>query len=117
MFAANAVIMHYFFNWGRNNVKDVPHFWNMLFIVLTHSMSMVVALMLNGLSKRSVKTYQTVFFFPYFISWVIAAYLGLALFSGDKGLMNQLMVLYTYALQLRFYCRSILCRISRLFTL
>ena len=34
-------------------------------------------------------------------------------------LINQLMVLYTctYALQLRFYCRSILCRISRLSTL
>lgn len=66
--------------------------WNLLFIVLTHSSSMAIALMMNELSSRSVKVYQTVFFFPYFISWVIAAYLGLALFSGDKGLMNQLLV-------------------------
>lgn len=66
--------------------------WNLLFIVLTHSSSMAIALMMNELSNRSVKVYQTVFFFPYFISWVIAAYLGLALFSGDKGLMNQLLV-------------------------
>ena len=68
--------------------------WNLIFIVLTHSVAMMVALMLNEVSRRSVKIYQTVYFFPFFLSWVIAAYLGVALFSGDKGILNSLLELF-----------------------
>ncbi len=65
--------------------------WNFLFIVLSHSLAMLVALLMNELSRRSIKIYQTIFFFPYFLSWVIAAYLGFALLSGDRGIINTLL--------------------------
>lgn len=64
--------------------------WNLTFIVLTHSVAIMVALMLNEVSRRSVKLYQTVYFFPFFLSWVIAAYLGMALFNGDRGILNSI---------------------------
>lgn len=68
--------------------------WNLTFIVLTHSVAIMVALMLNEVSRRAVKFYQTVYFFPFFLSWVIAAYLGVALFSGDKGILNSILELF-----------------------
>ena len=68
--------------------------WNLTFIVMTHSIAIMVALMLNEVSRRSVKFYQTVYFFPFFLSWVIAAYLGVALFNGDKGILNSILALF-----------------------
>jgi putative aldouronate transport system permease protein len=68
--------------------------WNLIFIVMTHSIAMIVALMMNEVSRKAVKFYQTVYFFPFFLSWVIAAYLGVALFNGDKGILNNLLELF-----------------------
>lgn len=65
--------------------------WNFTFIVLNHCLAMLVALLMNELSRRWIKVYQTIYFFPYFLSWVLAAYLGMALFNGDKGLLNGLL--------------------------
>lgn len=82
----------YLFNSGvaaritSNTIK-----WNILFIVSTHSIALMVALMLNEVSRGAVKFYQTVYFFPFFLSWVIAAYLGVSLFDGDRGILNGLL--------------------------
>jgi len=65
--------------------------WNLIFIVLTHTVAISVALLLNEVSRKAVKFYQTIYFFPFFLSWVIAAYLGLALFNGDKGILNSIL--------------------------
>jgi len=82
----------YLFNSGvaqritTNTIK-----WNLLFIVMTHCTAIMVALLLNEVSRRSVKIYQTIYFFPFFLSWVIVAYLGVALFDGDRGILNSLL--------------------------
>ena len=51
-----------------------------------------VALLLNNISsKRTLKVYQTSIIIPYFISWVLAAYVGYALFSNRFGILNTML--------------------------
>lgn len=67
---------------------------NVLFIVTLLVSSLACALFLYQVSKRWVKTYQTVFFFPHFISWVVGSYILLALLDMDKGLLNNILVFF-----------------------
>ena len=64
---------------------------NFLFIVTVLICSVICALFLYQVSKRSVKVYQTVLFFPYFISWVVASYVILALLDMENGLLNSIL--------------------------
>jgi putative aldouronate transport system permease protein len=62
---------------------------NALFIVTGTIGSIVLALMLNEIRSRiAIKAYQTVLFFPFFISWVIVGYFSFALLNADTGLVN-----------------------------
>lgn len=67
---------------------------NFLFIVTVLVFSIICALFLYQLSKKSVKTYQTVLFFPYFISWVVASYVVLALLDMENGLLNNILLYF-----------------------
>jgi len=62
--------------------------YNMVFIFFGGFVSIVLALMLFELSKRLVKLYQTVMFFPYFISWAVVAYIVLAFLDMENGFIN-----------------------------
>lgn len=63
---------------------------NSLFIVVNTLVSLVVAILLNEVFKsRLTKYYQTLLFFPYFISWVIASYFVFAILNTKGGLLNQ----------------------------
>src|SRR5699024_6855371 len=42
-------------------------------------------------SKRKSKIYQTMIFFPYFMSWVVVSYFVYAFLSGDKGIFNNVL--------------------------
>lgn len=64
---------------------------NTAFIISGTTLSVIFALMLFELGKRAVKTYQTVFFFPYFLSWVVVSYAVYALLSADYGAVNGLL--------------------------
>lgn len=64
---------------------------NSLFIITLLITSIGFALMLNELKRKYVKIYQTVFFFPYFLSWVVAAYVFLSLLDMDLGLVNNIL--------------------------
>lgn len=62
---------------------------NITFIILTLVVSVTVALMLNEIRSRvAVKTIQTIMFFPYFISWVVASYMVYAFCNQQYGIMN-----------------------------
>lgn len=53
--------------------------YNLLWIVLGLVISLSFAVMMSELHKRfAAKTYQTLMFFPYFLSWVVASYFVLA---------------------------------------
>lgn len=67
---------------------------NTIFIVVLIVVSLGIALMLNEISRKSVKTYQTVLFFPYFLSWVVVSYVFLAILDMDHGLANQILKIF-----------------------
>lgn len=64
--------------------------YNFVFIFLGTFCSVVTALMLFELSKKYTKVYQTVLFFPYFLSWVIVSYICTALLDVDYGIFNKI---------------------------
>ncbi len=62
--------------------------YNGIFIVLGLVFAVAFAIMLNEVTNKFVaKTYQTLMFFPYFLSWVVASYFLLAFFDATRGLI------------------------------
>lgn len=63
--------------------------YNLLFLILGTFLKVLVALLLYEItSKKLLKTYQTSIILPNFISWVLVAYIGYALFSYETGMLN-----------------------------
>ena len=65
--------------------------YNLAFLILTQVLALIVALLLYELSKRAAKFYQTAIIIPNFVSWVLVAYIGFALFSDEHGMINALL--------------------------
>lgn len=63
--------------------------YNLIFIFGGAFLSVCIALMLYELGSRAVKVYQTIFFFPYFLSWAVVSYVFLALLDMDHGVLNK----------------------------
>lgn len=62
--------------------------YNLLWIVLGLIFSVSMAIMLNEITcKFMAKTYQTLMFFPYFLSWVVVSYFVMALLDPTSGLI------------------------------
>lgn len=53
----------------------------------------IAVLLFNLTSRRAVKTYQTIFILPFFVSWVMVAYVVYALLAPNEGTINQLLAL------------------------
>lgn len=64
---------------------------NGAFIILGLAISVIVAVMLNEISRRTAKLYQTMMFVPYFISFVVVGYLTYALLSPEYGVINAIL--------------------------
>jgi len=65
---------------------------NFLFIVFGHAMAVVLAIVMNEIKARKfLQVTQSMFLFPYFLSWVIVSYVVYNIFSTQYGVMNQLM--------------------------
>lgn len=63
--------------------------YNTIFIVLGLIVSVTFAIMLNEITKKFVaKAYQTLMFFPYFLSWVVASYFLQAFLDPTNGLLT-----------------------------
>lgn len=66
--------------------------YNAVFIVSVLIGSVVFAIILNQITKRkAVKFYQTVMFFPYFLSYSVVAFIVYAFLNVDYGILNRLM--------------------------
>lgn len=62
--------------------------YNLLWIVLGLVISVTLAIMMSELTKKFLaKTYQTMMFFPYFLSWVVAAYFLFAFLDPTNGML------------------------------
>lgn len=65
--------------------------YNALWIVLGLVIAVTLAIMLNEITKKFLaKTYQTLMFFPYFLSWIVASYFLLAFLDPTRGLIVKL---------------------------
>lgn len=63
--------------------------YNIVFISLGVVIPVALAIVISQIfSKRKSKTYQTMMFFPHFMSWVVVSYFVFAFLSPDKGLIN-----------------------------
>ncbi len=66
--------------------------YNAVFIVLGLLIAIIFALMLNEIfSRKLVKFYQTVMFFPYFISWIVVSYMAFAFLNMQHGILNSML--------------------------
>lgn len=62
--------------------------YNIVFIILGVIIPVAFAIMMSELSRRFVaKTYQTLMFFPYFLSWVVVSYFLNAFIDAQYGLI------------------------------
>ncbi len=65
--------------------------YNAFWIVLGMVISVAFAIMLSQLTKRFMaKTYQTLMFFPYFLSWVVASYFVLSFLDATNGMIPRM---------------------------
>ena len=63
--------------------------YNIVFIILGVIIPVAFAVMMSELSKKFVaKTYQTLMFFPYFLSWVVVSYFLNAFIDAQYGLIS-----------------------------
>lgn len=63
---------------------------NALFITSGVIVSVALALMLREVSKRlHIKIYQTVFFFPHFLSWVVVSFMLFSFLNMRYGIINR----------------------------
>ena len=60
--------------------------YNLINIFLGTAIALVIALLMNEITQRVLlKFYQTSFFFPYFFSWIVVAYIAYAFMSGSPA--------------------------------
>nr|MCR5753243.1 ABC transporter permease subunit [Acetatifactor sp.] len=65
--------------------------YNIVFIALGLVISVAFAIMLSELTNKfSAKFYQTLMFFPYFMSWMVASYFVQAFLDPTRGLIPHL---------------------------
>lgn len=65
---------------------------NTLFIVAGTVTSLLIAILMNEIyTSWASKYYQTMLFFPHFISWVIVSYFVFGFLNGDTGIANKLL--------------------------
>lgn len=63
--------------------------YNALWIVLGLVIAVAFAIMINEVTNKFVaKSYQTLMFFPYFLSWVVASFFVLAFLDPTRGLVT-----------------------------
>lgn len=65
---------------------------NCTFIIALLIISVGIAVLLNELSRKSIKVFQTAMFFPYFLSWVVVGYVFLGMFDMQHGLLNNILL-------------------------
>ena len=68
----------------RNTILYSLWFW-----VITTLAALLVAILLNEISRRWSKYYQTIMFLPTFVSWVVVMFLVQMFLSHDYGFLNR----------------------------
>lgn len=68
---------------------------NIIFIIIGVVCSLALALMMYEVKRKwQLKTYQTIFLIPNFLSWVIVAYMSYAILNPSYGFLNSILGLF-----------------------
>lgn len=71
--------------------------YNLVFIFISITIPVLLAIIITELrNQRAAKVYQTMFFLPYFLSWVIVSYLVYSFLSTDAGVLNLMLKKFGY---------------------
>jgi putative aldouronate transport system permease protein len=66
--------------------------YNAVMIICNIVFPVILAVMVSEIwSKKAAKIYQTIIFFPYFLSWVVVSTLVWAFLSYDMGMINHIL--------------------------
>ncbi|MFD2615117.1 ABC transporter permease [Paenibacillus gansuensis] len=65
--------------------------YNFAYIILGTITALVFALLLNELTGRMIKIYQTTMFLPFFISFVLVGYIANSFLDHENGFLNSLL--------------------------
>lgn len=65
--------------------------YNFAYILLGTVVALLFALLLNELTGRLIKLYQTTLFLPYFLSMVLIGYITYAFLDSKNGFLNQML--------------------------
>lgn len=69
--------------------------YNATFIIISVTVALALAIGLNELrNQKLAKIYQSIFFLPYFLSWVVVSYLVFSLLSVDMGALNNMLMTF-----------------------
>ncbi|MEL3906434.1 MAG: ABC transporter permease subunit [Treponema sp.] len=67
--------------------------YNIVFIILGIVIPVILAIMINELYSRwKSKIYQTMMFFPFFMSWVIVSYIVYVFLNAESGILNRFLI-------------------------
>lgn len=74
------------------NVAWNTIYLNFIFIIIGTICAVTLAILLfNVMGRKNVKTYQTIFITPYFLSWVVVGYIAYSFLNPAYGILNQLL--------------------------
>ncbi|HZG74572.1 MAG TPA: ABC transporter permease subunit [Paenibacillus sp.] len=62
--------------------------YNLGYMLFTTVAALTVAILLNEISKKWLKLYQTSMILPYFLSWVVMSYIVMAFLDHQNGFIN-----------------------------
>ncbi len=66
--------------------------YNLTFIFISVTVALALAIGLSEIrNQKLAKVYQSIFFLPYFLSWVVVSYLVFSLLSVDMGAVNNVL--------------------------
>ncbi|WP_308637873.1 ABC transporter permease [Paenibacillus silvisoli] len=65
--------------------------YNAGYIAITTITALVLALLLNEISRKYLKFYQTSLLLPHFLSWILVSYIGYVFLEVNNGFVNQLL--------------------------
>lgn len=66
--------------------------YNIIFIIIGVTVPVFIAICLNELrNKKGAKFYQSLYFIPHFLSWVVVSYIAFGLLSNDYGALNSIL--------------------------
>jgi putative aldouronate transport system permease protein len=70
--------------------------YNLGYMILTTVCALAVAILLNEISKKWLKIYQTSMILPFFLSWVVISYISNAFLDHQNGFLNSWMAAFGF---------------------